>query len=258
MNPPAALALWGLDPSWWQLLRALCEEGGWPLVPVHLPDPEPASALLSLHQLGFAGALVGDDLAEAFYPHVGRTSPEARSVQATDTLSVPPGGYLGFSGHHTLATALVDAALEVRLALQGSKLLVLGGGARARAALALARLGVSAVILATPELPLGERAAATVPPGPRVRVLWEKDPLLPELALECDVVALAAAPGRDLLQPYHTLIDLSGQQLGGAALQRVDPSVWQSWRLKRQLEQLLGWQVDLMAIRRHWPTERAL
>ncbi|MFD1730281.1 hypothetical protein ACFSC4_02850 [Deinococcus malanensis] len=85
-------------------------------------------------------------------------------------------------------------------------------------ALPLARLGFSNMGVAAETLPEAERAARHLPAGVRTFPVSRRDAALATLAERADLIVLTGGPlPAGLLQPYHTLADLTGHAVVGTS-----------------------------------------
>ena len=224
--------------------------------PVVVPFSTVPSTLGALSTLGFLGALVDPNLSGRIFPSLERLSTAARTCGAVDTLSLLGGEY---QGGYALEEAL-RVSLENRgFRLFGAKLMVLGSGPEAVAAVQLARAGASRLVVAADTLPQAEAMARTLPAtgdssSKLARyALTLNDERLESLVERVDLVVQAGAmlPPR-LWQPYHTLLDLFENE-GGRFLSRVGGQVLpssdvQAERLRLQIEAVSGVRVAIETV----------
>lgn len=234
--PDAPLALIGHSS---QAARAFREVG---LVALTVPESDLGAVLDACRTLHFTGALVHPSC-EVAVAGVVDTDADARRVGRVDAVALA-GGANGSTAHgtYTLADALMDAVEASGYAAHGASALFLGSGADLARALPLVRLGFENVGIVADTLPDAERCARDVPASIRTFAVGRRDPALRSLAERADLVVLTGGslpPG--LLQPYHTLADLTGQGTtgtSGAAL--LDLSALPTLRLVRQLLHATG------------------
>lgn len=201
--------------------RARGLEASYVCFPVH-PD-RVADAVRGLKALGVRGANVTVPHKEAVIPHLDAVTPEARAIGAVNTIVREIDRLIG---HNTdapgLARSLDDAAVE----LAGARVLVIGAGGAARAAVVgLAARGASRVTVAARRY---EQAAAlalelsSVAACPLYALGLERDALAFELAETTllvqstsatlasspDAAGFAASLAIERLPPHATVVDL--------------------------------------------------
>lgn len=230
--PDAPLALIGSSPA---AARALREVG---LVAVAVPDEHLEAVLGACRTLRFSGALVHESrevaAASAADPDAG-----ARRAGRVDAVAFTAGGA---HGTYALADALTDAVEASGYAVRGAGALLLGSGGDLARALPLVRLGFSSVGIAADSAPDAERLARDLPAGVRAFPVSRLDPALAALAERADLIVLTGGPlPPGLLQPYHTLADLTGRAGPGASgAATLDLSRLPALRLARQLLHATG------------------
>lgn len=210
------------------------------LIAVPVPGDDLRAVVSACQALRFAGALVhpGSEAAalEAVEPDAG-----ARRVGAVDAVAFA-GGRGPAHGTLTLADALTDAVEASGYAARGARALLLGSGADLVRAWPLLRLGLGQLAVAADHLPDAERLTREAPAGVRTFAVSRRDPGLAALAERADLVVLTGGslpPG--LLQPYHTLADLTGRASTGASgASTLDLSALPALRLARQLLHATG------------------
>ncbi|SMB91383.1 shikimate dehydrogenase [Deinococcus hopiensis] len=234
--PDAPLALIGY-PS--PTARALRDLG---LIAVGVPVDDLPAVLEACRVLRFTGALVHPSQERAV---VGAVSPDpdARRAGRVDAVVLTGGvGGGGAHGTYSLTDALMDTVEASGYAARGASALFVGSGTDLSQALPLVRLGFAQVGLAADTVPEAERLARDLPASVRGYALSRRDPTLRSLAERADLIVLTGGtlpPG--LLQPYHTLADLTGHaQTGASGAARLDLSGLPGLRLSRQLLQATG------------------
>ena len=203
------IALFCTDPDVVDALTQV-EQPSYHLHPVALKQPL-AAALNALESLEFAGALVlGEELQRQAFNQVQRSSLDAQTSQAVDTVTVTP---LGLVGEYTLGRALGRALLADAWDVRDARVVVLGAGAEATVlAKELASLGASHVTVLAQDRPAAEKAlpplAATV--TTQARALSE--PLAGSYVEQADVLVRTDPTlkvDKNVLGPHLSVIDLS-------------------------------------------------
>ncbi|MBC7645723.1 MAG: hypothetical protein H7095_01240 [Pseudopedobacter sp.] len=257
MSYPRPLALLGegLAPLLSVLARLPLER--LEFTPVVVPLGTIPTTLSALNSLGFLGALIDPSLSGKIFPALERLSPAAKTCGAVDTLSLLGGEYQGgYALEEALRTSLENRGFR----LYGAKLMVLGSGPEAVAAVQLARAGAARLVVAADTLPQAEAMARTLPAtgGDSSHKLTRYaitlgDERLESLVERVDLVVQAGAtlPPR-LWQPYHTSLDLFENE-GGRFLSRVGGQVLpfadvHAERLRLQLETVSGVRVALETV----------
>lgn len=215
--------------------RALRDLG---LIALSVPTDDTRAVLDACRTLHFTGALVHDSqqvhLLDAVTPDTA-----ARRVGRVDAVSFA--GTL--SGTFALTDALSDTLEDSGYATRGASALLIGLDAHDLAlALPLARLGFADIGVAAESLPEAERAIRDLPAGLRAYPLSRRDPSCRTYAERADLIVLTAGPlPGGLVQPYHTLIDLTGRaDASSSGAGRVDLSRLPLRRLARQLAHATG------------------
>lgn len=228
-DAPLALIGYSADAA-----RALREAG---LLAVPVPDDDPAAVLDACRTLRFVGALVHPSREVALAGHVD-PDPDARRVGRVDAVAFGREAH----GTYALADALMDAVEGSGYAARGADALLLGSGADLARALPLLRLGFGNVGIVADSYPEAERFARDVPAGVRAFPVGRRDSALASLSERADLIVLTGGsvpPG--LLQPYHTLVDLTGQaSTGSSGAARLDLTRLPELRLVRQLLHATG------------------
>lgn len=226
------LALVGYAP---QAARALRDLG---LVAVSVPTDDPASVLEACRALRFTGALVHASQQVSTFEKVTADS-AARRVGRVDAVAFTA----GLHGTFAEADALTDVLHDSGYASRGASAVLLGQHAPDLAlALPLARLGFTELGVVAASAPDAERAVRDVPAGVRVYPLSRRDPSVTDLAGRADLIVLTAGDlPHGLVQPYHTVIDLTGHaNVSGTGASSLDLRPLPLRRLARQLAHATG------------------
>lgn len=233
--PDAPLALIGHPPHAALTLR---EVG---LFALAVPGDDLAAVLAACRTLRFAGALV-HPMREAAVAEAVEADPDARRAGRVDAVAFSGGAAGGAHGTYTLADALTDAVEASGYAARGANALLLGNGADLAQALPLVRLGLGQVTVAADSLPDAQRFIRDLPGSLRVFGVSRRDPALLSLAERADLIVLTGGSfPAGLLQPYHTLADLTGTGRAGASgAATLDLSALPALRLARQLLHATG------------------
>ncbi|WP_102126590.1 shikimate dehydrogenase [Deinococcus planocerae] len=230
--PEAPLALIGYSPA---AARALRTAG---LIVVGVPDENLGAVMQACRTLRFSGALVHESR-EGMAAGAADPDASARRVGRVDAVAFTAGGA---QGTYALADALTDAVEASGYAARGAGALLLGSGGELARALPLVRLGFTTVGIAADSVPDAERFVRDLPAGVRAFPVSRFDPALASLAERADLIVLTGGtlpPG--LLQPYHTLADLTGRANSGASgAATLDLSLLPALRLSRQLLHATG------------------
>lgn len=212
--------------------RALRELG---LVAVGVPATPLPEVLAACASLKFCGALLAPAFEDAAY---GAAQPDgqARKLGRADALT-----FLGEPrATHTLEDSLLAVVEASGFPARGARILLLGSGPALNAGVGLARLGAASLTAASGNRPEAERALNALPAGIQGYALALNDPALGGLAERADLVVLASGSlPSGLIQPFHTLLDLTGNVHGDPA-PRVDAASLPAERLARQLEHATG------------------
>lgn len=226
------LALIGYSPDAARALRTLG------LLALGVPADNLGATLEACRTLHFSGALVAPPF-QAQVLDFSAPDAGARRVGRADTLAFAGGVHATFA----LSDALGDAVADSGYATRGAGALLLGREvADLTLALPLARLGFGHIGVAAETLPDAERAARDLPGGLRAFPVTRRDPALTALAERADLLVLTAGPlPPGLLQPYHTLADLTGQaSVGASGAAALDLAGLPARQLARQLEHATG------------------
>lgn len=214
--------------------RALREVG---LVALTVPDDDLSAVLDACRTLRFAGALV-HATREIAVAGLVEADPDARRVGRVDALAFTGGVH----GTYTLSDALTDVVEASGYAANGADALLIGSGADLARALPLVRLGFGNVGIVADSYPEAERFAREVPANVRAFPVGRRDSAIASLADRADLIVLTGGslpPG--LLQPYHTLVDLTGQATAGnSGAAGLDLARLPALRLVRQLLHATG------------------
>ncbi|UBV43589.1 shikimate dehydrogenase [Deinococcus taeanensis] len=215
--------------------RALRDLG---LIAVNVPTGDLRGVLDACRTLQFSGALVHPSQ-ETHALDAVTPDPVARRVGRVDAVSLSgqPRGTFAFSD------ALTDALDASGYASRGASALILGLDAHDLAlALPLARLGFTELGLAAESIPEAERAARDLPAARRAYPLSRRDPSVSAFAARADLLILTAGTmPAGMVQPYHTVIDLTGRaSVTGTGASSVDLRDLPLRRLARQLEHATG------------------
>lgn len=178
---------------------------------LHVPDGPPADIISACQTLKFAGALVAPAQGQAWLSAVSADS-DARRAGRVDSISFH--GAAGAQGTFAYADALSDALRASGYAVVGASLLIIGHGVSDMVLAApIARLGFTDIGLAADSAPEAERVRRELPNVPRLFPVSRRDSTVQALADRSDLVVLTGGDlPRGLLQPYHTLIDLTGNE----------------------------------------------
>ncbi|ANE44019.1 hypothetical protein [Deinococcus puniceus] len=238
----APLALIGVPAG---AARAFRELG---IVAVGVPDTDLKAVLDACHTLRFCGALVGPSHEEAV---LGAVTPDAdaRRVGRVDAVSFTGGfGTGGSHGAYALTGALMDALEATGYAARGASAVLLGNTADDLArALPLSRLGFTDVGVVADSSPDAERAARDLPAGVRSFAMSRRDSSLSTLTERADLIVLTGGSlPAGLVQPYHTVIDLTGRaQITSTGATSLNLSSLPARRLVRQLAHATGHRFHL-------------
>lgn len=186
------------------------------LLAVPVPAERPQDIVSACLTLRFMGALVAP-AHQAAWLEAASTDTEARRVGRVDALSFH--GAAGATGTFSYAEALSDTLADTGYVARGASLAVLGNRATDLAMAApLARLGFSDIGLVADSAPEAERAIRDLPGGLRIFPLSRRDESIRALLSRSDLVVLTAGdlPG-GVLEPYHTIIDLTGRLRQGSS-----------------------------------------
>lgn len=206
----APLALVGYPSA---VLAALRDLG---LLAVPVPAERPSDVVSACLTLRFTGALVAPAYQMAWL-EAAQADSEAKRVGRVDALSFH--GAAGASGTFSYAEALSDTLADTGYMARGASLAVLGHRAADLAVAApLARLGFTDIGLVAESAPEAERAIRDLPSGLRIFPLSRRDESVRALLSRSDLVVLTAGElPSGILEPYHTVIDLTGRLKGSAS-----------------------------------------
>lgn len=187
---------------------------------LNVPEGPPADIISACQTLKFSGALVAPAHGHAWLNAVNGDT-DARRAGRVDSISFH--GAAGAQGTFAYADALSDAVRASGYAVVGASLLIIGHSVSDMVLAApIARLGFTDIGLAADSAPEAERVRRELPNVPRLFPVSRRDTTVKALADRSDLVVLTAGElPRGLLQPYHTLIDLTGNERardGGATL----------------------------------------
>ncbi|WP_135227806.1 shikimate dehydrogenase [Deinococcus fonticola] len=230
----APLALIGYSS---RAARALSALG---LITLPVPDGLPADLIGACQTLKFSGALVAPAQGHAWLGAVTADT-DARRAGRVDAVSFH--GAAGAQGTFAYAEALSDAVRASGYAVVGASLLIIGHGVSDMVLAApIARLGFTDIGLAADSAPEAERVRRELPSVPRLFPVSRRDSSVKALADRSDLVVLTGGElPRGLLQPYHTLLDLTGREkpsADGATL--LDLYDLPAHHLARQLQHATG------------------
>jgi len=190
---------------------------------VHVAPDELAGFIGRLAAEGFRGINVTLPHKQAVGAHLDEISKRARIIGAVNSITVEDDGRL--VGDNTDAPGLVRSLVEAGFAPRGARVVILGAGGAARAAVVgLAEAGASAITIAArreeaAEALIEDLDAATVPTlarsgmGESLRAVFEDASLLVQatsatLASSPDPTGFAAALPLDALPRDATVVDL--------------------------------------------------
>lgn len=226
--------------------RALHELG---LTALAIPEAAPHELIAACQTLKFSGALIAPSHAHRWLDAV-QADPDARKAGRVDAVSFH--GAAGAQGTFAYADALSDAVRESGYAALGASLLIIGHGVQDMILAApIARLGFTDIGLAADSAPEAERVRRELPAAPRMFPVSRRDETIRALADRSDLIVLTAGDlPRGLLQPYHTLIDLSGRQDHGSGATLLNLSDLGAYHLARQLNHATGQQFAVNDLKR--------
>lgn len=239
-DAPLALIGYSSDAA-----RALAPLG---ITALAVPDAAPGDIVSACQTLKFSGALVAPQQGRAWLDAVQADS-DARKAGRVDALSFH--GAAGAQGTFAYLEALSDTVRASGYAAVGASLLVIGHGvADMLLAAPIARLGFTDIGLAADNAPEAERVRRELPAAPRMFPVSRRDSTLKALADRSDLIVLTGGDlPRGFLQPYHTLVNLSGTaatQLGGAT--QLDLGQLPAYHLARQLNHATGQTFDFSTL----------
>lgn len=213
-----------------------------------LPTEGLGEVLAACQTLRFSGVLVHPAYEEQVFAAV-QPDEAARRAGRVDAVALPLAALASeLHGTYTLTEALGDAVAATHYAARGATALLIGHGADLAAVMPLARLGFTQMGFVADTLPAAERLSRDVPAGTATYALSRRDPALQTLAERADLVVVAGGslpPG--VLQPYHTLLDLTGRVPVGSAT-RLELNELPELRLAQQLLHITGQRLHAAAL----------
>ncbi|UFA51114.1 shikimate dehydrogenase [Deinococcus radiophilus] len=239
---PPVIGLLGAPPAAAQALSRLGFQA------LSLPVGNLGGSLLACQTLGIGGVLVHSTFEEAAFAAT-ESDEAARRAGKVDAIALPTGALAGqVLGTYTLTEALSDAVAATHYSARGATALMIGHGPDLAAVLPLTRLGFSQVGFVADHLPAAERLSREVPAGTATYALSRRDSALQTLAERADLIVVAGGsvpPG--VLQPYHTLLDLTGRVPAGSATQ-LQLDELPGLRLSQQLLHVTGQRLSPAAL----------
>lgn len=204
MSTESPLALLGYPPL---AARALRDLG---LIAISLPTEPLNEVLAACEVLGFLGALIHPGVQEMAAPFL-YLEPGARRAGRADAVAFSGGP----RGNYVAPEALLDALQRYGPAARGKSAMIIGRGPDLRVSLGLARLGLRAVTVVASHRPQAEQLLREFPAGVGAYALSRDDSAVQSLAERCEYIVLTGGqmPG-GVLQPFHTVIDLTGYAAG--------------------------------------------
>ena len=239
---PPLIGLLGYGPATARALRDL----GYLAVP--LPAEDLAGVLAACQTLRLSGVLVHLAHEEQMYAAV-QPDEAARRAGRVDAVALPLGALAADpQGTYTLTEALSDAVAATHYAARGASALLIGHGADLAAVMPLTRLGFTQVGFVADSLPAAERLSREVPAGTATYALSRRDPALQTLAERADLIVVTGGTlPAGVLQPYHTLLDLTGRLPLGSAT-RLELGELPGLRLSQQLLHITGQRLHAGAL----------
>ena len=207
------LALIGYPVS---VARVLREFG---LVVLGVPASPLPEVLSACETLGFAGALLHQSVQESAAAHL-QLDPDARRAGRADAVSFVGGP----RGTYAAPEALLSAVEDSHYAARGAHAVLIGSGSDVRLGFGLSRLGLKAITVVAETHRDAEALSRDLPAGLAAFALTRKDSALRGLCERADLLVLTGgALPPELVQPYHTVLDLTGRservvQAAGATL----------------------------------------
>lgn len=227
------IALLGYPP---EVAHALRDLG---LVALGLPGAPLDEVLAACETLGFLGALLHSSVQETVAPHL-YLDPDARRAGRADAVAFTGGA----RGTYTAPDALLEALTQRGYMGRNVAAMLIGRGADLRVALGLSRLGFKSVTVVASNRPAAEQVLREFPTGVASFALSRDDSAVQSLAERCELVVLTGGMmPLGVLQPYHTVLDLTGYaapivaEAGATLLQLPD---FPLRVLSRQLEHVTG------------------
>ncbi|WP_189643421.1 shikimate dehydrogenase [Deinococcus piscis] len=239
---PPLIGLLGYGPATARALRDL----GYLALPLPVGDLE--GVLAACQTLELSGVLVHSAYEQQAFAAVQSDEPAQRAGRV-DAIALPLGALAAMpQGTYTLTEALGDAVAATHYAARGASALLIGHGADLAAVMPLTRLGFARVGFVADSLPAAERLSREVPAGTAAYALSRRDPALQTLAERADlIVVLGGSLPAGVLQPYHTLLDLSGRLPSGNAT-RLELDQLPGLRLSQQLLHITGQRLHAAAL----------
>lgn len=186
-----------------------CRELG--LIALSLPCESPSEIAEACQTLCFSGALIAPPFQNS-WAAITQTDPEAKRIGKIDAVAFPT-GHGQPHGAYTFADALADVMENTRYASRGASAIIWGRTASdLHMGAPLLRQGFTDIALIANNTPEAEKAMRDLPSGLRLYPMSRNNDAILDFAQRTDVVLLVNGelPPR-LLQPYHTLIDLTGK-----------------------------------------------
>lgn len=176
-----------------------------------VPTDHAREVAAACQTLKFSGALIAPAYQKQWL-EATHADHEARRVGRVDAAAFPGLGGAP-QGTFAYADALADTLSASGYAAHGASALILGQSASDLAIAApLLRQGFSDIGLAADSAPEAEKAIRDLPVGLRIYPMTRRDDSLKSFADRADfVVVTAGSLPHGLLQPFHTLLDLTGQ-----------------------------------------------
>lgn len=231
---PPLIGLLGYGPATARALRDL----GYLALP--LPPDDLSDVLTACQTLRISGVLVQPAYEEHAFAAT-RPDEAARQAGRVDAVALPVGLLAAEpQGTYTLPDALGDAVAAAHYAARGASALLIGHGNDLTSVMNLTRLGFTQVGFATDNPAVAKRLSREVPAGIASYALSRRDPALQTLAERADLIVVTGGSlPAGVLQPYHTLLDLSGRLPSGNA-SRLELSELPSLRLSQALLHITG------------------
>jgi len=215
-----------------------------------------AELLRGLARLDFAGAMILDEQRQVEAQRLAdRSSLDAQELAAADTLTVTQAGVIA---DHSLGRALTALLGANRWDAAGSKVVVLGAGATARAiARALVSLGASSLTVLAKDRVAAERV---LPDGAGAALLARSgaDPVARTMLEQADLVVRLEAGHEvpvEVLGPHLTVVDMVPDPVSNMRRQAMASGALtfnrrdvEAYRLELGLSQVLGGPVGIEPI----------
>lgn len=209
--------------------------------------------LAGLEPLEFAGAVILDPAEQSEVPRqLRRSSMEVQESQAADTVTVTPAGLIGeFNFGRALGELLKSSGWHA----QGARAVILGSGARARAAAReLSSLGISELALVAGSRPEAEQSAPQLAASSRVVTFALHEPGVGRLLQDSDLILrlddrMTVPP--EVLGPHLILVDLGSQSVSRLRSQALNVGALsfnsrdvEAYFMSLALGQILGGRID--------------